>query len=189
MSSSDVKRRAVLGLLAGAPLLLGGCGFRSALTTRPGAGGTDSNLTLVEHVYVHHITYRDGSGSERTVHDLYNALVDRFGEPERPAFSLRSSYERRSWSSGVSMTDRSSRWTVQGTLAFSLFALNQEGQAPPRLLFQGQEVSWSSFDRMDSPFSDRIAEREMDRQIALRLADQVFNRVVAWIARANEGRG
>lgn len=184
--SSFKEKRAFLSLLAASPFLLAGCGFRSALSDRSGVGGTESSLSLMKLIYVHQASY--GSQNDiRLAQGLRNALLNRVGEPSRPAFSLTMDLKRLTRGAGITSTDRTTRWTVEGRVSFVLFALNQEAKAPPREVYRGTETSWSSYDRIDSPFSDRIAERNLDDQIAVQLADQIFNRIAGWFVRATEG--
>lgn len=189
--SSFRDRRAFLGLLAAsplvlAPLVLAGCGFRSALSSQSGVQGTESSLRLMKLIYVHQATYGNQTDI-RLAQGVRNGLLNRVGEPGRPAFSLTMTLSRGTRGAGITSTDRTTRITVEGKVDFVLYALNQEEKAPPREVYRGTETSWSSYDRIDSPFSDRIAERDLDDQIAIQLADQIFNRIAGWFVRASQG--
>ncbi|GEO80823.1 twin-arginine translocation pathway signal protein [Pararhodospirillum oryzae] len=178
MSPVLSRRRAGVSLALGA-LGLAGCGFRSALADRPGPGGTASVPALLGLIYVHRVE-SGGDDDTRLAQALRNALLDRMGLPDRPAFGLAISVRRALTGSGINLAGKITHQTLTANATFTLRALNQEGAEAPRDLVFGTESAWSSFDRLDSPFADRVAVRDLDDRVAHSLADQIYTRIAAY---------
>lgn len=151
------------------------------LAERPGAGGTASTPALLGLVYVHRATY-GAEGDARLAQAVRNALVNRLGEPSRPAFALTLTVSRSIAGAATTLANRITHETLSGTATFSLQALNQEGAAPPKPLISGSETAWANQDRLDSAYADRMVERDMERRVADGLADQIQRRLAGYFA-------
>lgn len=186
------RRSALRRLLGGAVglgglVLVPGCGFRP-MTAGPGGAGTGRTLATSPQaaagVYVHPVV--SGAPDATALgQDLRNALINRFGLPDRPAYALRLTLDRQDSGRGYTLDARATRITVTGRVRFAVFRLDPANRQPPQLAFSGTETAWSSFDAIEAPFADTMARRRAERLVADSLAAQIDTRLSAWIAAPN----
>lgn len=157
MSSSD--RRSFL-TLAGA-LALGACGFR------PAFGPEGAAESLLGRVSV-------DAPSDRNGFDLVRRLEERLGRTKTPAYALSFRIETSETGLGVTLDDTTTRFNVNGSVAFTLSDA-ETGAA----LTSGKVSQFTAYSATGTPLATESARTDAYLRLMHILADQIVTRLVA----------
>ena len=158
MSWSD--RRAVLGALAGLPLLTAGC-FRPMLAEGGAAAGVLGKVKLPEI---------DG----RFGYFLVKSLEDRLGRPGSTEFRLDVTTSITEQGIAVAQDNSVTRITLVAEADWSLW---REGESVP--LLRNSEVSQSGYGATSSLYATRQTRRDIERRLARDLGERIARAVLA----------
>jgi LPS-assembly lipoprotein len=157
MSSSD--RRAVLALLAAAPLAA--CGFTPAFAP----GGPAARLRNA---------VRADDPHNKNGFDLVAEVEARLGRPETPRYSLAYSINTSTQSVGITASGAVTRYRIVGGASYVLREI-----ATGRTLAQGSVDSFTSYSAAGTPVTTLTDEQAANTRLMVILADQIVDRLIA----------
>lgn len=169
-----MRRRPLLALLCGLPLLLAGCGWQPLYADRQ-AGPADANLQAIR---VDPIAERIGHRLEIALRDELNPA----GVPTPQRYSLHTTLSVQREDLGIQAQGLATRGRLDVYATFALFEVKSG-----KPLFRGTIHSANAFDILANGYATTVAQDDADRRTVAELAREIVARLAFFMQQRAAG--
>lgn len=157
LNSKSVSRRAILL----GPMVLAACGFRPIYGRGSAAEAIKGKIAL-------------GTVSDRLSFEFYEQLENRLGSVEAPLFKLDVNLTVSSEGLAITQDNAVTRYNLTGEASFFLTRIDDGA-----VVLQDTLRAFTAYSATASAYATFVSERDANRRLAVRLADQISIRIAS----------
>ncbi|WP_419903190.1 LPS assembly lipoprotein LptE [Kiloniella sp.] len=175
LATSKMKRLFVSLSLVFAFITLSACGFQP-IYQKNSESGYSSNQYLQ--------TIRIDALPDRPGQILHNMLRDRMnplGQPRQPLYNLKNRITETTKDLAVRLDNTTSRTNLTILSEYQLVRLSDQ-----KVVFSGKSRSTNSFDELDDPYTNLVAEDTARKRVLRQVADDISLQIGAYFTKANK---